>query len=223
VTAPNNQTHDQNKDGGLERTIELLAAIKAGRTGPGTIAPADRRQLVAFLAADGLSNAEIAQVLQVSDRCVERDKRAIREANAIPKDPRLVAQMVGRLVAEAELCVQRIRRATREKEVEPGVRVDAEHRCFQIVNDLTHTLQRLGYLPTATQRIEADLTHHAPDLPTLDDLSGEVERLKLLAPAGGQGSAAVMIQLEQTLARAVVAAQVQAIKEVDPGEAGDAL
>jgi hypothetical protein len=198
--------------GGLERTIELLAAIKSGRTGPDGIAPADRRQLVAFLAADGLSTAEIAQLLQVSDRCIERDKKAIREGNAIPKDPRLVAQMVGRLVAEAELSVQRIRRATREKEVEPAVRVDAEHRCFQILNDLTHTLQRLGYLPTASQKIEAELTHHAGELPSLEDLSVEVGRIKALAPIGTDGGA-VVAELEHTLARALLATQVQSVRQ----------
>jgi len=44
-----------------------------------------------------------SQILKVSDRSIERDKKAIREANALSADPELVEQMIGRLVCEAEL------------------------------------------------------------------------------------------------------------------------
>lgn len=65
-------------------------------------------------------------------------------------DPKLVEQMVGRLAGEAELAIQRIRRAVRDKvrnkDTPKTVRVDAEHRCYQIFSDLVGSMQRLGYL-----------------------------------------------------------------------------
>ncbi len=202
---------------GIERTIEVLHKIKAGTIAGKTLAPADRRQVVVFLAADGMSTPEIAQILQVSDRSVERDKRAIRESNAIPNDPKLVEQMVGRLMAEAELSVQRIRRAVREKEVDAAVRVDGEHRCFLIVNELVHSLQRLGYLPLATQRVQADLTHHVGSLPSFDELRAEVDRLKQI---GGPDSAPEVIELEGIVTRAEVASRVKQLTgAVDADEA----
>lgn len=191
---------------GLGRSLALLAKVRSGEMPGAMLAPTDRQGLVTLLAADGLSTPEIAQILQVADRTIERDRRAIREAHAIPKDPRLVEQMVGRLVAEAELAVQRIRRTARERDVEPVVKIDAEHRCFQIVRDLVQGLQRLGYLPTATHKLEADLTHHTPhigELPSLGELQAEIERLKLV---GGPGE---LVEVEQTVTRATLASHVQ--------------
>ena len=146
--------------------MDLLRKIETGETDPKSIAATDRRQLVAYLMGDGYSTAEIAQIFKVGDRTIERDKKAVRESHAIVRDPKLVEQMTGRLVSEAELSVQRIRRAVRGKKVAPAVKVDAEHRCFEIVGSLVQHMQRLGYLPTATQKVEADLIHLVGAPPT---------------------------------------------------------
>jgi hypothetical protein len=151
----------------------------------------------------------MAQVLKVSDRSIERDKRAIREANALPKDPQLVGQMVGRLVNEAELSVQRIRKITRDKSVLPESKIDAEHRCYQIVSDLVQRLQGLGYLPMASQKVEADLTHHLGEVPTFDALEVEVKRIKALAESSAGGVPGEVLQLEQQVIRAGLAANIE--------------
>ncbi len=173
------------------------------------LAPADRQALVALLAADGLSSPEIAQILQVADRTIERDRRALRDANRIPKDPRLIEQMVGRLMAEAELSVQRMRRTAREREVDPAVKIDAEHRCFQVIRDLVQGLQRLGYLPTATQKVEAELTHHVGELPSLSELQLEIDRIKQLT--SGDEASAGLLEVERVVARASLASRVKDI------------
>ncbi len=193
--------------GGMQRSLELVAKIRAGTVSGCMLAPADRQQVVSLLAADGLSTPEIAQVLQVADRTIDRDRRAIRESLAVAKDPRLVEQMVGRLMAEAELCVQRIRRTVRKDDVDPAVKVDAEHRCFEIVRDFVQSLQRLGYLPTATQKVETDLTHHVGELPSLTDLQAEIERLARV-PGGDHAS---FKEVEQVVARAALASRVKDI------------
>lgn len=164
-----------------ERTLSLLQKIQAGVMDPKCIRSAERRQIVSYLMADGYSTADIAQILKVSDRSIERDKKAIREANAIAADPQLVEQTVGRLVLEAELSVQRIRKAVRDKDTQASVKVDAEYRCFQIISDMTVSLQRLGYLPIATARLQADITHNLDQIPELPQLDMEAERLLQLA------------------------------------------
>ena len=40
------------------------------------------------------------------------------------------------------------------------------------------SLQRLGYLPMATARLQADLTHHVGQIPDLSQMQTEVQRLK---------------------------------------------
>lgn len=195
--------------GGERSTLALLKQIQAGGVDPQCIGLADRRQIVSYLMGDGYATAEIAQILKVSDRSIERDKKAIRESNAIGRDPRLVEQMVGRLVSEAELAIQRIRKAARDKQAPPPVRIDAEQRCYQIVSDLVQSLQRLGYLPTATQKVEADLTHHVGDVPGLEEMQAEVQRLKQLTQDPGGSVPAELVELENQLTRAGLAAKVE--------------
>jgi DNA-binding CsgD family transcriptional regulator len=191
------------------RTVALLRDIQSGAAGAQTISIDDRRQIVAYLVADGYSNAEIAQMLKVSDRSIERDKRAIREGNALPKDPRLVSQLAGRLVSEAELSVQRIRRTSRDKVTPPAVKVDAEHRCFQILSDLVQRLQGLGYLPSATQRIEAELLHHVDEIPSLECIGAELNRLAEINADGDGRLPPEISQLQAEFQRATIAVKVQ--------------
>jgi hypothetical protein len=200
---------------GEHRTVDLLRKIEIGETDPKCIASADRRQLVAYLMGDGYSTAEIAQIFKVGDRTIERDKKCVREAHAIVRDPKLVEQMVGRLVSEAELSVQRIRRAVRDKKVAPAVKVDAEHRCFEIVSGLIQSMQRLGYLPTAAQKVEADLTHHAGVVPDFATIRAELGRLMEIGQSGADrdpGMAQQLKLLERKAAEADLATRVDEIK-----------
>jgi len=161
-----------------ERTLSLLQKIQAGTVDPKCIRPAERRLIISYLMADGYSTADMAQILKISDRSIERDKKTIREANALAASPELVEQMVGRLVCEAELSVQRIRKTARDKGTPQAVKVDAEHRCYQIVSDMITSLQRLGYLPTATAKLQADFTHSIGQFPDFAQMQAEVQRLR---------------------------------------------
>lgn len=183
------------ESGGETTTLALLRRIQSSAIDPKTIAVAERRQLVAFLMSDGYSVAEMGQILQVGDRTVERDKKAVRESNVITRDPKLVEQMVGRLVGEAELAVQRIRRAVRDKDTPKAVRVDAEHRCYQIISDLVGAMQRLGYLPTAAHKVEADLTHHVGEVPDFPTMHAEVRRLERICHQTGEDAPEATQQL----------------------------
>jgi len=161
-----------------ERILSLLQKIQAGTVDPKCIRPAERHLIVSYLMADGYSTADMAQILKISDRSIERDKQAVRKKNALAADPELVEQMVGRLVCEAELSVQRIRKTARDKDTPQAVKVDAEHRCYQIVSDMITSLQRLGYLPTATPRLQADFTHNIGQIPDFSQMQAEVQRLR---------------------------------------------
>jgi hypothetical protein len=210
---PSNPTHPE-PAGGEAGTMDLLRRIESGAIHPKGIGADDRRQLVAFLLNDGYSVAEMSQILKVADRTIERDKKAIRESNVIVRDPRLTEQMVGRLVGEAELAVQRIRKAVRDKDTSKAVRVDAEHRCYQITSDLVGTMQRLGYLPTAAQKIDADLTHHLSELPDFPAMQAEVRRLRQICDQEGEDAPEATRQLgllKHQITRAELASRVDAV------------
>ena len=186
---------DNNHPESPERsTIETLKAIQSGKLDPDAIGTDDRRRLVEYLTAEGYSKADMATIVKVSERTVERDRKSIREANAIGRHPDLLPQMVGRLVAEAELAIQQIRKTSRERTVAAATKIDAYHRCYQIQSDLTSKLQSLGYLPIATARLQADVTHSIGDLPGLDDV--DVQFQQLAAAAAASSDPQVSRQLE---------------------------
>lgn len=160
------------------RCLDILQGIKTGTTNPALLSPPQRRRLVVLLIGEGHSTAEIAHILKFSERTIERDKNKIRKKNAIVKDPKLVEQMAGRLLLEAETAIQKIRKYERDKQASPAVKIDAEHKCFQIVNDLAERLQSMGYLPTAAKKLEADLIHHTEGTLSLKEIESEAQRLR---------------------------------------------
>jgi len=129
--------------------LDLIRDIKSKAIEPRSISVADRQACGEHLLSEGFTIAEIATIFNRNDRTIMRDRQAIQERNALQHDPELASQMAGRLLTEAELCASRIRRAVRDRETNPSVRIDAEHKCFQIMIELTNSLQSLGYLPTA--------------------------------------------------------------------------
>jgi len=69
-----------------ERTLSLLKKIQSGLMDSKCIRPVERRLIVRFLMVDGNSTADIAQVLNVFERTIERDKKTIRESDAITQN-----------------------------------------------------------------------------------------------------------------------------------------
>lgn len=204
-----------------ERSIlDLILEIKEGTANPHLISAEDRQACVAHLGAEGLSVPEIAQFLKRNERTITRDRKALQEAAALEHDPSLAGRFAGQLLGEATLCIDRIRRVSRDRDTPPAVKVDAERSCFGIMSDLVQRLQSLGYLPTATQRLQADLTHNIGEIPTFEVLQAEVKRVTHAAAMSGDVPPEVK-QLEEVVARAALAAQVEAAgsktgKEVAP-------
>jgi len=208
--------HDSADAGGKQQlgSLDLLEQIQAGSLDPRCISKDDRLLVVRFLIGEGYSTAEMAKVLRVSERTVERDRKELREGNAIQHDPQLPGRFAGQLILEAEQSMQQIRKAIRGANVPPAVKADGYHRCFQIMNELCQSLQRLSYLPPATQRIEAELVHHAGELPSLDHMKAEVTRLKRIASEAisADGEVVGHLQLvQQQLEQAELATQIEGI------------
>jgi transposase len=159
------------------RCLDILQGIKKGTTDPASLLPNQRKLIVPFLMAEGQSTAEIAHLLKVSDRTIERDKKAIRQENAISQDPKLADVIAGRLVDEAQICIQRIRKFERDNNCPPAAKIEGEKGCFHIVNSLAERLQSMGYLPIAAKKLEADLTHHMGNTLSLNEIKSEAQRM----------------------------------------------
>lgn len=181
----NSQNQDSKKNGNKPsekddgpQTLALLQKIKDRQINPKSIGKANRLLLVSFLTDEGQTTAEIAHLLKVTIKTIQRDIKVLHEENAITKDPKLIGQMVGRLVSEAELCKQRIRKFQRDRDASPADKMEGEQLCFQIICRLTERLQSLGYLPTAAQKVTAELTYQIEEVLTLEQIDKEVKRLQ---------------------------------------------
>ncbi len=172
----------KSKQSGVEErsVVELLGQLKTGQIAKDAIDTDTRRQCVLYMLSEGVSAAEMAQVTGVSDRTIRRDLEHVRQENGLTVDPATQQGLVGDLVLQARISMERIRRVTREKDAPHAVRIDGERAVFQIQNELTQRLQSLGYMPTATQRVQAELTHHFGDIQDLETLELETERLARL-------------------------------------------
>ncbi|MCI0350408.1 MAG: hypothetical protein L0Z53_13365 [Acidobacteriales bacterium] len=207
VPDASSQEQAEEADSGKPTVLEIIRNIKNQSISAKNLLATDRQSCVEHLTGEGLSLVEIAEVLKMSERTVARDRKSIQEANALEQRPELVPQMVGRLVCEAELAITQIRRAARDKGAQPAVRIDAQHRCYQITSDVIQRLQHLGYLPLAIHRFEGALNHQIDDLPNYGELQVELKRLRVVA---GKDNAmlAKLGELDQAVARAYVAESV---------------
>ena len=167
--------------------------------------------------------SEIAEVLKVSERTIHRDRNDIYESYSLQNDPKTIAQIVGRLVQTAEVAVQKLRKIARDKATPAAVMVEATHRSYEIVSDLTVRLQSLGLLPTASQQIYATLTHQSGDSPNYEMVEAEVKRIKstvIEAAATNPGLISKMKKLEETIECSKLLNQISAVEQdAQKGEA----
>jgi len=178
---------DGEEEAGKSTVLTTIRALQSGSTTGKHLSKDDRQACVEHLTNEGYSLPEIADIFKMSERTIARDRKAIQEAHALEHDPKLAPIMVGRLICEMEICIQRIRRAARDKDALPADRIQSEFGVFKIIHDAIQLLQRLGYLPTAAQKLEASLKHDFDALPPLTDLLQEVKRLEIVAEQNQDG------------------------------------
>lgn len=159
--------------------------MQAGDLSPKLLSIPDRRQIVEYLRLEDRSTAEIALALKCSDRNIERDLRAIRETNALIKDTNMLPLLLGRLRAEVDAAIVRIRRATREPDANAALKVEAELRCIQVLERYLDKLQQFGYLAPAPETSPTNVATGNRNIPTAEELRAEINRLNSLITTPG--------------------------------------
>ncbi len=225
MTSPDNGQNPCTDD---RSVLSVIRDIQQGAIEAKSLAVEDRRRCVEHLTGDGYSVAETAEIFKVDERTIARDRAAIRQANSIECDPQMTGQMIGQLMNQADTCLQRIRRVTRERDTPPNVRIDGEKTCWMIFDNLIQRLQSLGYLPTAPQQLQAELRHQIESLPGFGELTDEVARLELIVSAHEvseekQPLLQELTDLKDKVARGSLSEQITAMKErlLGNGETGD--
>jgi DNA-binding CsgD family transcriptional regulator len=193
-----------------ERTVlGLIRALQGGELLGAALSTPDRRRVIEHLWTEGYSVPETAEVIKISERTVQRDRKSIREANAVQRTPALVSETVGALLRQAEAVVGRLRRISRERDTLPPARIDAEKACWVVTKELAETLQSLGYLPTAAQEFKGQVTHSV--IADISEMHVQVLQLEQLITDVGVQDPVLLQQLtdaKQELARLSLAGKI---------------
>ena len=200
----NSQAHNESEP----RSLQLLQQIRDGAISPKSLKAEQRLPLVSLLINEGQSTPEIAQILDVSDRTIERDRKTLREKAALESSHALLGETAGQLASQVELSVQRILQIARDKTVPASVRVEAYRSCVEIRCRSIERLQSLGLLPTAATRFEAKLHQAGDQIPDLDTIRKEIERLQQ-----EDGDNPDIKQLVQDVEKAKLASRIEEISK----------
>ncbi len=182
--------------------ISIIRSLQEGTLPTEALSAESRRTCIEHLHIEGYSAGEIAEIFKVSVRTVRRDVAQIREDHCVVAEPKFVARIVGQLVQEAESSIARLRRIARDRECPHAAKVEAERSAWTVMRELIEKLQSLGYLPTAAQQIEAELTHRIESHKLSEEFL-EVERvLKDVAIPEGSEAAKQLTALREQRATA---------------------
>ena len=148
----------QNRSIQKKAASSIISGRTSGDSGCYNLDQDSRKVLVEFLNAQGHSTVEIAAQLEVNPRTIRRDLAGIRAAYAVERDPQTIKEIVGGLIWQKEVAIDRIRSAVLSKDAKVSERIKAQVACWKIEKDHLQILQRLGYLPIASDQSSGDKT-----------------------------------------------------------------
>ena len=163
-----------------EPVLAIIARIKNKQLHPHTLSADDRRRCVEVLRAEGYTQAEMAQILQRSERTIWRDLEQIKTEHALTVGPQFAEAMIGDLVRQAEISAAHLRRIARETESSAMERAMAESFAWKVIRELFEKLQSVGYLPRVPQGIVAEVYQRleADPIASYEQLAEQIQELQ---------------------------------------------
>lgn len=165
-----NNKYKFGKDG--MSTILLIQKIKSGEVDPKTL-PAEDRQacLNALKLSEGLSDFQIAQFLQCSEKTIYRDRKEVKKRNSLNPSLEFVGEWMGELIAKAEIHASHIMRLARSGGGSLSEKAQAEFLAWRVWKELMDKLQSSGYLPLVAQHVKGEFLCHLENIDSEKDIS----------------------------------------------------
>ena len=167
--------------------ISVIQGVKDRTLNPKTLSEGERRECVEFLSWEGYTQAQIGQILKISDRTVRRDLKVIEDNNALSPDVDLAKRIVGDMFRKAKVHHSYLMRLARSPEASNSEKAQAEYFAWRILKEMTEKMQSLGYLPSKPQAIVGDIFHHVDgNVLNLDELTKEIIDIEKMADGDGK-------------------------------------
>ncbi|MEI6049562.1 MAG: hypothetical protein WCS03_11735 [Bacteroidota bacterium] len=151
---------EKNKKSSERPETIYIQGIQNGTINASSLPTKIIEQIIEVLTAEGSSPAQIAQLLDKTDRTVRRYIVEINKKNALTPNLELVKQLVGELVQKARISHTYLLRLARLKKGSIAEKVQAEFSAWRVFKELIEKLQSLGYMPTKPQGITGDIFLH---------------------------------------------------------------
>lgn len=187
----------ENKD---KPIINLIQQLKDKTCDPSTIPKDQRQEIVRVLRLEGYSISHIAQILDVSEKTVQRDIIEIRAKNTQSPSIEFVKQYIGDLLISAETYETKLMGLARDTEGSIGERAQAQFLAWRVRKEKTELLQSLGYLPLQPQKLEGNILHHISSEETensLDQTEKKIREIEAVAREAGTLDASLAATLDQ--------------------------
>lgn len=137
-----------------------IQGIQSGTIKVSSLPPDTIEQIVEVFYAEGSSTAQIAQLIDRSDRTVRRYLEDVRKKNALTPDLEQAKQFMGELVQKARISHAYLMRLARSKEGSIADKAQAEYAAWRVLKDLFEKLQSAGYVQLRPQEVVSDIYHH---------------------------------------------------------------
>jgi len=128
----------------------MVRDVRLGKICGKQLSEVDRRACIEYFWAEGVTVHETAILMNISDRTIFRDRKAIKRKYALQPDQDLSNQIVGELYRRAEIAIEKLNKAVRDQpgkvDVTPHMRIRAAIHSYHIYDRLTYRLWRLKYI-----------------------------------------------------------------------------
>ncbi len=155
--------NEQRQNEGFDRVLHNIQAIKDGKLNPKSLSDIERQECVEVLSGEGYTQAQIGEVLKITDRTVRRDLVAIEERNALSPDLGLAKRIIGNMFQKAIGHHRYLVRLARTSGASVAEKTQAEFLAWRVLKEMVEKMQSLAYLPLRSQEITGDLFHHFDD------------------------------------------------------------
>jgi hypothetical protein len=165
-------------------TLQILKQIRDGVIDGKKLDQEIRQDCVQHLwYVEGRSVAEIAQILNVSDKTIRRDQDQIRKRNANKPSADYTIEVFGELLQKAKSAHENMMRLSRSPEASVQEKAQAGFYAWKMIQQQIEIAQSLGVAPSSALKIEANI--HREEETSPSKLKEELARLEGIVSAKG--------------------------------------
>lgn len=140
-------------------TLTTIQHIKDGTINPKALDKDARQQCIEVLLTQGYTHAQLAQIMNCSDKTIQRDMCEIRRRNSLTPHPELAKEIVGEMLQKVRNYEANLNQLARAKDGSVSEKAQAQFLGWRVFKECVEKLQTLGYLPLKPQEIRGDFYH----------------------------------------------------------------